>query len=153
MVHQQVKEFTITDVIRRLGFSRVCIIGKALIIYPTNGGSIIHSPFYNGDLIKTTKVLTNTLANKNIDKNASERFITFLSEILINSAEAEYQKEKAESIQEQKEKNDILNKIKQPKDTVGELSFEKWSDGLTDRYHNLRKVVENNIPEIWPGLE
>jgi hypothetical protein len=28
-----------------------------------------------------------------------------------------------------------------------------WRDGLVERYNQLQKVVKENIPEIWPGLE
>src|SRR5205823_3097988 len=78
---------------------------------------------------------------------------TFLSEALLHSAEAEYEKENAKTAQKQKEKQNILEEIKRLKDSVGEISSEKWKEGLTDRYQNLRKVVENSIPEIWPGSE
>ena len=32
-------------------------------------------------------------------------------------------------------------------------SIEEWQAGLIERYENLRKVVRNNVPEMWNGLE
>jgi hypothetical protein len=32
-------------------------------------------------------------------------------------------------------------------------SVEEWQAGLTERYQTLQKVVTDNIPEIWIGLE
>jgi hypothetical protein len=152
LTNPAVKEFEIPEEIKKLGFTRVCIIGKTLIIYPTNSNPIL-SPFYSSEPLKTTKAVEKTLADRSIDKNTTKRFVTFLSEALLHSAEAEYEKENAETAQKQKEKRYILDEIKRLKDSVGEISPEKWKDGLIDRYHNLHKVVENNIPEIWPGLE
>lgn len=33
------------------------------------------------------------------------------------------------------------------------ISLETWRDGLTYRYNELHRVVNENIPEIWHGLE
>ena len=33
------------------------------------------------------------------------------------------------------------------------MSSEDWRLGLVTRFETLRKVVDNNIPELWPGLE
>jgi hypothetical protein len=35
----------------------------------------------------------------------------------------------------------------------GGISLDVWRNGLVDRYNEMRRVVDENIPEIWPGLE
>jgi hypothetical protein len=50
-----------------------------------------------------------------------------------------------------------ISKIKADIDRVMKLnpgiSVELWRDGLEERYKELKRIVDTNIPEIWPGLE
>src|SRR5215469_15590206 len=47
----------------------------------------------------------------------------------------------------------IRQQIKQLKDTNSGITTDEWVRSLNDKYQNLRKVVDRNIPELWPGLE
>ncbi len=37
--------------------------------------------------------------------------------------------------------------------TNKEDDIARWSEKLLERYENLRKVVSNNLPHLWPALE
>ena len=37
--------------------------------------------------------------------------------------------------------------------TMLPISSDEWVSKLKDKYQNLRKIVDRNIPELWPGLE
>lgn len=64
---------------------------------PYHGRKITQDP------LKTVKSLEKVLVDRGIDENTTECLVTFLSEALLKSAEAEIEKEKAATAQKQKE--------------------------------------------------
>jgi hypothetical protein len=61
LLHHQIREFEITDEIRKLGFSRIYAIGKTLVLKSTTTNSVIHCPFHKGDILKTVTRIEKSL--------------------------------------------------------------------------------------------
>ena len=56
--------------------------------------------------------------------------------------------------QQQKTQRDyILEEIRKRRKNTKFSSAEEWQKKLEEQYKELKKVVIDNIPEIWPGLE
>ncbi|MGB8936714.1 MAG: hypothetical protein WCC17_16600 [Candidatus Nitrosopolaris sp.] len=75
-----------------------------------------------------------------------------------------HQQSEQEEGQEEEEQSEYemaqeakVSKIKADVERVRSLNpgipLEVWRDGLTDRYDGLQKMVNENIPEMWSGLE
>jgi hypothetical protein len=115
LLNARIKEFKIPDeIMQKLGFSKVCVVGKVLVIYSSDDNcSIVKAPYYSNDLIKTTKALRDALsARGNIDEEPIDFFVACLTEVLLKSATEEYQATQEAAAQKQKENDSILDQIK-----------------------------------------
>lgn len=142
----------VDDELKSLGFVRVSIINKNIIVSFADGNRpAILSRFKIDDLAGTLKSLQKKLTDNGIDKEASERLDVFLTETLIQKInESMVQKEEtASSIDVQK----ILKEIEKDKNTIGQISVEQWQAGILERYQNLQKKVEEKLPNLWQALE
>jgi hypothetical protein len=148
-----VHEFPITDEIRGLGFSRVCTMGKTLLVYNAKMDPI-QCQYYKDDSIKTIKMLRKALVDTHeFDIKVIDKFIVLLSQIWVQLVEAQDQAAKSVSDAEKKQKDSIIQEVKELRVANAGITAEDWISGLTKRYEELRKVVLDNIPELWAGLE
>ena len=86
-------EFQLTDEIRKLGFSRVCIMGKNLFVYnskskPNSKTRPIKCKYDKDDLIRTTNGLRKALENTHkFDPKIIDKFIILLSDLWVKLVE------------------------------------------------------------------
>ncbi|MFZ0328862.1 MAG: hypothetical protein WBP64_21150 [Nitrososphaeraceae archaeon] len=150
-------DFPVSDEIKALGFSRVYKKDKNLVIY--NSPALITTRYFSGDLQSTLHRLEKALIdydkhnNNHFGNEKIERFLRWFAELDIKTDEA--QEDAAKEIQRldtiQKER--ILDEINQLKATHAGITGDEWKMGLVDRYEKLRQVVQDNIPDLWVGLE
>lgn len=155
------REFTITDEMKQLGFSRVYTMGKDLLICNSSDSTEIRCPYYRNDLQKTMKGLKDALLEcGHFDDKTIEKFLVLLSQTWLSSESGNREdqtKEKDKKSAYEKARTAEIAAIKTAIDQVKSANVgitpEQWRIGLVDRYNELRNVVNANIPEIWPGLE
>jgi hypothetical protein len=150
-------DFPVSDEMKALGFSRVYKKDRNLVIY--NFPALVTSRYFKGDLQSTLHQLEKALID--FDKNNNnhfgnekiQRFLRWFADLDIKTDEAEEDVAKQIKIQENIEKQRIVEQIKELKATHVGISSEDWRLGLVRRFETLREVVDNNIPELWPALE
>jgi hypothetical protein len=146
-------EFPITDEIRQLGFSKVLTMGKTLLVYNAEIDPI-HCQYYKDDLSKTMNKLRKALTDSDeFDDKIICKFIVFLSQVWVKQVAAEDQAAKSISEGEKKQKDHIIEEVKELRAANLGITTEEWISGLTKRYDGLLKIVLDNIPDLWPGLE
>ncbi|MFZ0510583.1 MAG: hypothetical protein WAM14_03165 [Candidatus Nitrosopolaris sp.] len=153
-------EFEITDEIRQLGFSRIHVVDKTLLVYNTRREPI-YCQYVKDDLSKTISRLRKAFNDSvEFDKETVDRFLVLLSQVWLNSetanGEAESKDRDKKSADEKARSAEITaikTEIDRVKNTNASITSEEWRIGLVERYNELQNVVNANIPEIWPGLE
>ena len=150
-------DFPVSDEIKALGFSRVYKKDKNLVIY--NSPALITSRYFSGDLQSTLYQLEKALLtydksnNNHFGNEKIERFLRWFAELDIKTDEA--QEDAAKEIQRldtiQKER--ILDEINELKAAHAGISSDEWRIGLVNRFEKLHRVVCDNIPDLWIGLE
>ena len=142
---------------KALGFSRVYKRDKNLVIY--NSPALITSRYFSGDLRSTLHHLEKALINYDKSNNNHfgneniQRFLRWFAELDIKTDEV--QENAAKEIQrlDTVQKERILDEIKELKATHAGISGDEWRTGLLDRFEKLHRVVCDNIPDLWIGLE
>lgn len=150
-------DFPVSDEMKMVGFSRVYKKDKNLVIY--NSPAVITSRYFSGDLQSTLHHLEKALMNYDKSNNNHfgneniQRFLRWFAELDIKTDEA--QEDAAREVQrlEAIQKERILDEISQLKVTHAGISGDEWKIGLVDRFAKLRHVVQDNIPDLWVGLE
>jgi hypothetical protein len=148
-----IQEFEITDEIRELGFSRIYVTGKTLVLKSTITTSPIQCPFYKDDIIKTMKGIRESLTDHGIDEKTITNFCTLLTQVWLASVESEAEEARITQAQGRNQRENIREQIKQMKDANAAISSDDWISKLIDKYQNLHDIVDRNISELWPGLE
>ena len=139
------------DGLKSQGFSKVSIINKNLIINFSDGKPAILSKLKIDDLEGTMKNLKEKIVARGIGTESVQRFSVFLVEILLKRIEEEAQKEGP--AQSNVDVQVILEEIAKDKVAIGQISAEQWQSGLVERYRNLQKTVQKNLPNLWSALE
>ena len=125
-------------------------------------GAIIQSSYYNDDSIKTVNALRKALVgNKAISPEFDiDGFLEEFGKVLIRSLIQEVEEEKArarkeeeEEAQREQQKKRIQEEITILEQKNQGITFEQWTSILLEKYQNLKKVVEDEMPEIWPSFE
>jgi DNA-binding transcriptional ArsR family regulator len=151
----KVKEFELGPDFEKFGdIVKIYTIGKTLVLEHYSG-ALIQSSYYNDDSVKTIKVLRNALVSNNAIKADFEidQFLQLFSKLLIRHILDEAAKYESQVNEEKQEKNSIRDEIKQARELYRDITPEKWQLTSQEKYQNLYNVVQNKMPEIWPGLE
>ena len=142
---------------KALGFSRVYKKDKNLVVY--NSPALITSRYFSGDLQSTLHRLEKALIdydklnNNHFGNEKRERFLRWFAELDIKTDEAQEDAAKEVQRQDTIQKERILDEINQLKAVHVTISSDEWKVGLVERFEKLRHVVQNNIPDLWVGLE
>jgi hypothetical protein len=92
-----IKEFEITDEIRRLGFSRIYVAGKTLLVYNTRREHI-QCQYYKDDLPKTISTLRKALTDHaEFDIKIIDKFLVLLSQVWLKPVKDENEADKSAS--------------------------------------------------------
>ena len=150
-------DYPVSDEMKALGFSRVYKKDKNLVIY--NSPALITSRYFSGDLQSTLHHLEKALINYDKRNNNHfgsqkiERFLRWFGEIDIKTDEAK--EDAATEVQRTDtiNKERILEEISELKAVNAGISTDDWRTGLVNRFEKLRQTVQNNIPDLWVGLE
>jgi hypothetical protein len=155
--HHHTRELEITDEIRQLGVSRICVVGNNLLVYNARKEPSYYQ-YYKDDLSKTINRLRKALKDSHdFDNETIEKVLVLLSQVLLSSETTNREAENKDKSAYEKARTAEIEAIKTEidrvkNDNVG-ITSEQWRIGLVERYNELRNVVNANIPEIWPGLE
>jgi predicted transcriptional regulator len=155
--HNRIHQFEITDEMRNLGVSRICIVGKNLLVYNAREEPA-YCQYDRDDLTKTLNRLGKALKNSHeFDNETIEKILILLSQVMLSWETANREVEgKDRSTYEKARMAEIAAikaEIERVKNANVGITSEKWQIGLVERCNELHNVVNANIPEIWPGLE
>ena len=92
------------------------------------------------------KSLQKKLINNSISEESAQRLSVFLADKLVKIIEQGLQM-KDTDVQK------ITQEIAKDKVAIGQISVEQWQSGVLERYKILQKVVQENLPNLWPALE
>ena len=122
-------------------------------------GLIVLGKYDARDLVKTQRLLENQLVEHlgkpgglPVDFNL-KMFAAALSIALLNDLQDQYTEHQEVVKEEKRQRQSILNEIKELRDEHPNLSYDRWQSTLVKKYRNLKDTVEIKMPEIWPGLE
>jgi hypothetical protein len=86
--HNRIQEFDITEEFRQQGISKVCVIGKTLLVYNSRNKPI-HCQYDKNDLSKTMHKLGKALSDSNeFDRETIEKILVLLSRAWLASVES-----------------------------------------------------------------
>ena len=134
------------DNLKSLGFQKISIFDKNIVINFSDGSAPILSKFKVEELESTVKTLEKKLIMNGISKDSLQRLSAFVVQELLKKVDELEFEEKAASANTDVQK--ILDEIAKDKSAVGQISTENWQFGLKERYQTLQQIVKRNIPEI-----
>ena len=151
----KVKEFELGEEFhtKYSDFNRIYAIGKVLILEHYTG-ALIQSSYYSDDSIKTLKTLRNTLVGNNAinaEFNIDE-FLGAFGQVLARSIVQEAEDEKAQTTEDQQQKNIIQEEIKQLKEQHPDITVEQWQSTL-NKNTTISIILFNSIclkyGQVW----
>jgi hypothetical protein len=155
-----IKEFELPEEFQTKfsGITRIFVIGKVLYLEHYTG-ALIQSPYYNDDSLKTIKMLRNALVSDSaispefdID-GFQQEFGRLLARRTIEEFREEQARQNEEQQQNQRERNQSQNEINQLREQHQNISSEEWASTLQYKLQDLKQAVQDEMPEIWPGIE
>ena len=152
----KVKEFELNEEFEQKysDITKIYTISKVLILEHYTG-ALIQSKYYDDDSIKTIKELREALIKKqaiSVDFDI-EGFLGAFAQLLARSILQEAQQEETQVREEQQQKNSLQEEIELLREQHQNITPEDWTLTLQEKYQNLYNVVQNEMSEIWPGLE
>jgi hypothetical protein len=144
-----VTDFPLTPEIRQLGFSRVyaCFNSNRehLLLVERTGieSNPLQCKYDKSNFKNTAKELESVLTISGVDHKTAKKFIALLVKICI---EMKRQRQKTQ-------RDQVLEEIRKRRNNSKYASEEEWQRLVEKQYHQLKETVNNNIPELWPGLE
>jgi hypothetical protein len=91
--------------------------------------------------------------NNHFGNEKIERFLRWFADLDIKIDEAQEDAVKEVERLESIHKERILDEINELKAAHAGMSSDEWRTGLVNRFEKLRQTVQNNIPDLWVGLE
>jgi hypothetical protein len=141
-------------------FSRIYTMGKNLVLEHFKAGLII-SKYYSDDITKTINTLRESFLEDSrisiefTDDKANE-FLKDFAQLLGRRLLQDDQEEKNEEQQEgedQQQKHRMREEVKALKLLHQDITFEEWLPMLQQKHQVLYDTVQENMPDIWIGLD
>lgn len=148
MTNATITEFQLTNEIKELGISRVYTgfngnDDETMLFVECNDVEKPLSCKYDKRFKNVARELEVILCNSGFDNKSAKKLIVLLSKVWIDT----------ERQKQQTQRNKVLAEIRDRRSKVKYQSEEEWKIAVEGRYQVLRQVIEDNIPEIWTGLE
>ena len=148
MTNTTTTEFQLTNEIKELGISRVYTgfngnANETLLFVERDDVEKPLSIKYDKRFKNVAKELEVILCNSGFDNKSAKKFIVHLSKVWIHT----------EQQKQQTQRDRILAEIRSRRSKTKFSSVEEWQIALQGRYETLRQVIEDNISEMWMGLE
>jgi hypothetical protein len=141
------------------GFIQARVVNGYLTLTHIQKGKI-RCQFDIKNLSPSSKRLANAIASnennvplgKDFDTN---KFIKKFIDLILDNIEHEHDEKKAQEKEEQDGRQKILDDISSiiEEQTKAQLTFSEWQQQQVQRYHNLKNIIQEKMPEIWLGLE
>jgi hypothetical protein len=147
------RNLELTSKMLEMGFTEIYSLGKMLVLCTKT--EEIQCKLDNNDLTKTSEKYLKGSLDKSTQFTDEEKEIicTHVCKILLESIRQQSNEEQQEKQKEKQENKIILDEINQMREQNANLTFEQWQSKLQEKYQNLKDVIGNTMPEIWPGLE
>ena len=145
-----IEEFPLTEEIKELGISRVYLgfrdnTNECILSIERAGleSSPLQCRYDKSSFKKTAKEVELAITTEGFDIKRAKKFVVLFSKIWIDK----------ERQQQKTQRDYILEEIRNRRRNTKFSSAEEWQKKLEQQYIDLKKMVNDNIPEIWPGLE
>ena len=117
-------EIQVNDDLQKLGFTRVSIFSKNIVVNLEGRDSIV-STFRKDQWERTAKSLEKKLVVDGVERKSARQLIVFLTQEFLKSAEAE-RLSKEYSTNPNKDTKKIMEEIEKDKSTIGEIPLTEW---------------------------
>jgi hypothetical protein len=142
-------EIQVNDDLQKLGFTRVSIFSKNIVVNLEGKNSIV-STFRKDQWERTTKSLEKKLIVDGVERKSARQLIVFLTQEFLKSIEAERISKESSTNRDTKK---IMEEIEKDKSTIGEIPLTEGQRTRKQKFDTLYKTVCENIPSIWLPLE
>jgi hypothetical protein len=147
----EIFDFEVTEVLRQKGIRRIEKQGDTIAVILSADDKVIRSTIYKSDFNKTTGALKRACSPHIHDKLIIQEIILIIS------------KRWNELTSDNNNGNDtssrntnagaIYDEIRKDKAANGDVPPEKWRITLLEKYNNLMKVIDENLPQLWLQIE
>ena len=141
---KEMYDFAITDVLRQKGIRKIEKQKETIAVTLSDTSKVIRSTIHKTDFDKTMKSLKKACSPHVDDKLAIEEIVMIISlkwNELIDDNENECPLRNVSA-------NAIHNEIEKDKAAIGDISPETWKTTLNEKYENLMKVIDSNLPQL-----
>jgi hypothetical protein len=142
-------DFEVTEVLRQKGIKRLEKQGDTIAITLSDDDKMIRSTIYKSDFNKSIRALKKACSLHIHDNLIVQEIILIISKnwnelINDNGNDTPSGNTNAEA---------IYDEIRKDKAANGDVSPEKWRIALLEKYNNLKKVIDENLPQLRLQIE
>jgi hypothetical protein len=144
--------YEVTPVLRKKGVTAIERQGHSIAISYDN--KVIRSTFYELDFDKSMKALQKRCTVHIADNLIIQEMILIISKDW-NEVIKSYGESSSGNNNDRLNTNvnTIYDEIRNDKAAIGYISQEEWKTKLIEKYDNLKKVIEENLPQLWLQIE
>jgi predicted transcriptional regulator len=148
-------DFVVTPKLQELGFMKIYSIDR-MIVLETKGYGIIFSKFDPKDPSRTANKFVMDSLNHCAgfkDQKVKEIIKTDIMNMLFEALKQQYDKAQSEEQKQEQTTKAAIDEIDKLREQHPNLTAEEWRKQLLEKLQTLKNVVNEQMPEIWPGLQ
>jgi hypothetical protein len=143
-------DFEVTEVLRQKGIRKIEKQGETIAVMLSDNNKVIRSTIYKTDFDKSIRALKKACSLHIDDKLVIQEIIMIISiswnELIDDNDDNEYSPRNVNA-------NSIHIEIEKDKAVYGDISPETWKTALIEKYNNLMKVIDENLPQLRLQIE
>jgi hypothetical protein len=147
---KEIYDFEITKVLRQKGIRKIEKQKETIAITLSDTNKVIRSTIHKTEFDKSMKSLKKACSPHIDDKLVIEEIVMIISlkwnELIDDDDDSECSPRNISA-------NTINNEIEKDKAAIGDISPETWKTTLNEKYSNLMKVIDENLPQLRLQIE
>jgi hypothetical protein len=146
-------DFEVTEVLRQKGIRKIEKQGETIAVILSDNNKIIRSTIYKADFDKSIRALKKACSPHIDDKLIIQEIIMIISMEWNELIDSNNDDGNEYSSSRNVNANAIHDEIKKDKAANGDVSPETWRATLNQKYGNLMKVIQKNLPQLRLQIE
>jgi hypothetical protein len=147
---KEMYDFEVTEVLRQKGIRRIEQQGETIVVMLGDNDKMIRSTIYRSDFDKTIRALKKACTLHIHDNLVTQEIIMIIS---LRWNELISDKEAKDSPSINTNANTIYDEIEKDRAANGEIPPEMWRVQLSEKYNNLMRVIDENLPQLRLQVE
>jgi hypothetical protein len=151
----EIYDFEVTEVLRQKGIRAIEKQGDTIAVIFSDDDKVIRSTIYKADFNKTILALKKACSLHVHDKLIVQEIILIISkkwnELISDNGSSNNNGNNTSSTNTNA--GAIYDEISKDKAANGDITPEKWRKILLERYSNLKKIIDENLPQLWLQIE